>query len=256
LKIYYYLSVFPLEALVASQLSPMEFGTYMAIGSTKSSHENFIFMIVEGEFAGHFDWDYARERCIPHEDGGPKRSLYLSVYRVLESIPFSVIGNLYLVTRAGRCLELSRGPFREAERPADFFVYQELCPLTPLVASSLPPPGFAGYLTGGDHKISVPKIVFADLKVADFSDHDATEHLGGIYDRKRIHLKSCIDEVVTNLDKKNKTVDRSHVDAFTYKSINRGVYLADSENFIMYPMKSLEELKSDHYYWAKSADIL
>ena len=37
MAVHYYLSVFPMEALIASQLDPMHFGAYMATGSKKGS---------------------------------------------------------------------------------------------------------------------------------------------------------------------------------------------------------------------------
>ncbi len=42
------------------------------------------------------------DRCVPHEDGLPKSSIYISVYRVLENIPLDAIKKLYLVTRDGK----------------------------------------------------------------------------------------------------------------------------------------------------------
>ena len=63
---YYYLSVFPMEALIASQLEPDQFATYMAIGSKKGSQEQIIFIEIDGGFAGAFDWKHAEEKCIPN----------------------------------------------------------------------------------------------------------------------------------------------------------------------------------------------
>ena len=49
MSINYYLAIFPVESLVASQLPAREFGTYMSIGSRKGSNENYIFAEIKGE---------------------------------------------------------------------------------------------------------------------------------------------------------------------------------------------------------------
>jgi hypothetical protein len=256
MPIYQYLSIFPMEALISSQLKPMAFGRYMAIGSRKGSHENFMFAAVKGEFGDYFDWEYAKKNCVPHADGQPKHSVYLSVYKVLENIPIEQIGSLYLATRDGEVLELPPGKYTASTEGLGFHVYQELCPISPTVVSKLDPPGFARYLTGGEHKIHVPKIIFADLKVVDFENPERSGNLGGIYDRKVEHLKGCIAEVESKPSKINKTFDRSLSESFSYQVIDRGIYIADREKLCMYAMKSIDELASDYYYWAKSAYII
>ena len=107
---HYYLSLFPTEALIASQLEPEQFGSYMAIGSRKGSAEQIMFAELEPGFGTDFDWEFAQAKCIPHETGEPKNSLYLSVYRVLEHAPLDRIGALYLTTRDGRSLKLEKTP--------------------------------------------------------------------------------------------------------------------------------------------------
>lgn len=242
MSIYTYLSLFPMEALISSQLAPAEFGRYMAIGSRKGSHENFMFLSVNDGFGTHFDWEYAGRNCVPDSGGQPKHSVYLSVYRVLEHVPISEAGSLFLATRDGEVLELDPGRYAAPEAPAEYHVYQELCPISPTVVSKLSPPEFARYLTSGENKIFVPKIVFADLKVVDFERPERSGNLGGIYDRKINHLKECIAEVRRRGAKMNKTFDRSLSESFSYQAINRGIYLADAETLRVYPMKSKEEL--------------
>jgi hypothetical protein len=252
---HYYLTVFPVEALIASQLEPEQFGAYMATGSKKGSHENIIFIEIEGEFGDYFDWNYAREKCVPHKNGNPKNSLYLSVYRTLEHIPFSVMNSLYLTTRDGRTLSLPKVELREHPPKKDFWVYQELCPIRPLAVSVLDPIDFTIYMTAKSTKTWVPKIIFTDLKVIDFSNPD-TGSIGPAYDRNLEHLKACIQSVQERKDKPNKIVDRSMVDRFSYQIIDKGIYVGNEETALMYPMKSIDELRQKHYDWARSAMIL
>jgi hypothetical protein len=255
MSIYYYLAVFPLESLIASELPPEEFGSYMAIGSRKGSNENYIFACLKGEFGDYFDWDYAHERCVPHADGRPKHSLYLAAYRVLENIPVDMLGDIYLITQDGRSLALQPTSYVNQPQDRAYYVYKELCPISPLVVSSLEPIRFGRYLTSGENRIHVPKIMFADLKVVDPDDPEHTGNVGRVYENRLEHLRDCIGIVTSNPTKLNKTFNRSNTESFTYQVIRRGIYAADAKNIVMYPMKTTDELRDQHYHWARSAGI-
>ena len=251
----YYLTLFPIEALVASQLEPERFGAYMATGSRKGSFENIMFIELAGEFGNYFDWDYAKEKCVPHHNGNPKNSVYISVYRTLENVPLSAMKSLYLTTRDGRSLELDRTELTGHPDKQAFWVYQEVCPTRPLAASSLDPIDFSRYMCDSSTKTWVPKIVFADLKVVDFATID-TGSIGPGYDRNLEHLKDCIRAVTEFKAKPNKIVDRSSVDRFTYQLIKAGVYVGEGDSVLMYSMKSADDLRRNHYEWGRSSMIL
>ena len=106
MSVHLYLSMIP-EALIASMLTPQEFGVYYAVGTSKKSRGQAVFFEVDPNFRhDYFCIEEGIRRCVPHEDGSPKASIYISVYRVLEHIPLDVIGKLYLVTKDGRTLGL------------------------------------------------------------------------------------------------------------------------------------------------------
>ncbi|NBC30928.1 MAG: hypothetical protein GVY29_13165 [Spirochaetes bacterium] len=255
MEVHYYLSVNPLEALIASQLEPIQFGQYMSTGTKNGSYERIMFAELEGEFGNDFDWDYAKKRTVPHEDGRPKHSVWMSVYRSLEFVDLSKLKSLYLTTRDGRSLELAPQKFDAGGENREYYIYQELCPITPLVVSRLNPVEFSEYMTDLTNKVSVPKLVFADLKTVDPDDYEHTGNIGGAYDRNLNHLRDCIKDVTTQKDKPNKNVERS-VGGFSYQSINTGIYFGDGSNVVVYPLPSQEELRSTHYDWARSAMIL
>ncbi len=84
---YLYLSLIP-ESLVASMLPPEEFGAYLATGTRKRPHGRAMFFQIAPDFqSDYFDLASADRRCVPHPDGQPKHSVYLSIYRALEHIP-------------------------------------------------------------------------------------------------------------------------------------------------------------------------
>ena len=253
----YYVSLFPTEALIASQLEPKQFGTYMATGSKRGSAERIIFAEILHEFEGVFDWDYARRMCMPHSSGDPKHSVYLGVYRVFEHIPAVAVGSLYLTTRDGRTLEISRSEQRQPEvESRAYYIYQELCPITPVIVSRLEPEAFGYHMTDADRKVYVPKMMFADLKTFDFEHPERSGNVASLYDRKIPHLMACIAAVTSDDGKIIKTLDRSHVESFSFQSVDRGFYLADGSSISAYPMPSADDLKSIDYDWGRSALIL
>ncbi|MBI9103363.1 MAG: hypothetical protein JEY99_13175 [Spirochaetales bacterium] len=262
MAINYYLMVFPTESLIASGLEPEQFGSYMAIGSRKGSEEQVIFAELEGESesaadAGEgFDWAYAKEKCVPHPNGDPKHSVYLAVYRVLERIPQSSIKTLYMVTKDGRTLKLEQSEYREPKSSNGIFVYQQFCPLNPVIVSVLPPREFGKQITAKKEKISVPHMLFGDLKPINFDDPDHSGNLGGLYDNQLAHFLDCVSSVKSRTEKMNKTYNRSHLESFTYNSINQGLYFCRGEEILYFAMPSENELKQIDYDWGRSALIL
>ena len=253
----FYLSIFPLEALIASQLTPEQFGQYMATGRKNGSHEKLMFIEIEGGFGNFFDWKHAEENCVRHDDGEPKHSLWMSTYRTLENVPLSAMKELYLVTNDGRTLRVEP---REFEAPAverKYWVYQELCPIRPLVVSSYDPLTFSEHLTHPDIKISVPKIAFCDLKVINFDNLEDTGNVGSVYDTNLDHLKQCIVSVTTSAEtKKVKNVERSRTESFGYQTINHGVYIGEGRNVVEYKLPSLDEIRMNHFDWGRSSMVL
>ncbi|MFW6082971.1 MAG: hypothetical protein ACOC8C_02845, partial [Chloroflexota bacterium] len=139
--VHLYLSLIP-EALIASMLTPEEFGVYYAVGTAKKAHGQAIFLEIDPDFRHpYFRIEEALARCTPHEDGSPKASIYVCVYRVLEHVPLEALGDLYLVTADGRVLGLNAADgLPDSSR--GLHLYQEIAPVHPLVVSSLAPEPF------------------------------------------------------------------------------------------------------------------
>ena len=257
MSIHYYLSIFPMEAMIASELEPEAFGAYMALGSRKGSAERLMFFEVNQDIVAlGFDIDYARRHCVSHSDGRLKNSVYLSVYRVLEALPADGLGTLYLITKDGRCLSLAKAEYVESAGSSDAYLYQELCPTHPLVVSSLAPRHFVRYMVEDSSKVRVPKIVFADLTMPDLENRSYTGNTGGYFDKMYDHLQSCLDDLRTGTGKMTKVVDRSADAGFNYQVVGSGFFVGGGGGTIaFYAMPSREELKKHHYDWSKSALI-
>jgi len=257
MNIHYYLTVFPMEAMIASQLEPEAFGAYMAVGNRKGSAEMLTFFeLIESELGDSFDLDYARRRCVGHSDGRLKNSVYLSVYRALEKVPVDAFGALWLITKDGRSISLEQSAYTDPDSWEGNALYQELCPAHPLVISALKPKHFAEYIVEDSTKVTMPAIFFAELTTPDFNGDSFTGNIGGYYDKMMEHLKYCIAELKDGKGKLTKVVDRSSSAVFNFQVIGRGLYIgASGGRLVFYPMLSREELKKNHYDWAKSASI-
>jgi hypothetical protein len=173
---YIYLTSNP-EALVASMLPPEGFGLYLSTGTKKRNKGQAIFFEVDlAKVEKLIDMESLNKRCVAKPDGSPKSSVYLSVYKVLEAVPLEALKSLYLTTDHGCVLELKKTAYDKRNEPKnDLHLYQELCPVNPLVASSLAPSVFLKKLTDGSTPIVLPKLFFVDLKLGEL----ATNPLSG-----------------------------------------------------------------------------
>lgn len=252
MKIYYYLSLIP-ESLIASMLTPEEFGNYYALGSHKRSRGQAVFFEVDPEQAeGGIDVEAAQKQCVPHENGAPRKSSYLSIYRVLEAIPIKALGSLYLTTDDGRTLALNPGDYVEEEdRP--LHLYQELCPVDPRVVSKYSPRKFSEQITLPSAPVSVPRIVFAEMKLEKLARDPDAEDVENLPYYNIEHLRDCLRELKNRYSKPNKTVTRKINHDVLFRTIRGGFYVGDQEDFRYYPLPSREELETEYYAWWRSA---
>jgi hypothetical protein len=248
MKKYIYLTTIP-EGLIGSMLPPEEFGLYMATGTKKCNKSQVIFFELDFEQVKHLiDVDYLDCRCVSKEDGLPKCSVYLSIYRTLESIPLSAFMNLYLTTDHGQVLKLEQAPYdKSKEVKKEMRLYQELCPVNPQVASNLSPLEFLRKLTDGSLQIRLPKLFFVDLQLGDLANNPlsgSAEHLpyGSIS-----HLRDCLEIIKTEDMKQMKTVQRFYTGTLLFRTIETGFYLGSVNDILFYPYPSMDELEKSNY---------
>ncbi|SRR5690606_19174451 len=249
---YLYLSLIP-ESLIASQLPPEEFGNYFAVGTRKRTRGQAIFFEVEPGFeTDAFSWDEMERRCVPHPDGRPKRSVYLSVYRVLENVPLSALKKLYLVTEDGRVLGIDRGKW-EPEASQRLHLYQEYCPVTPRVVSKLGPTRFCGEITSPANTVSVPKIVFAELELNGLASDPDNPDPGNLPYRNLGHLRDCLKELGVKDSKSTKQVNRAMSGEVLFRTIKNGFFVGSQEEMFYYPLPPRDQLEREYYEWWRSA---
>jgi len=251
-----YLILHPNEALVASQLSPEEFGSHYSIGSPRHFTGKVIFAEVDIKYRTEYlRLDEYLKQVQTHPDGTPKRTKFVKSYRVLEHIELSALKKLYLVTTDGAVLGLDA-----SEEPADqgrkgrVRVYQEICPLRLVVASSLPPKQFGAYITEGTWSKGAPKIFFTqwdiDAEAVVKTNDVRSFSMGPLPNVNPTNLPTALRELAEDTTKKTKTVSLNpSLDVMSYKNIQPGFWFADGGKSKFYRMPTMDELAAKHRFW-------
>ncbi len=251
---HFYLSLLP-EALIVSMLDPEEFGTYYAVGSAKKSRGQAIFFEVDPTFRHpYFRIDEALKRCVPHEDGSPKASIYVSVYRVLEHVDIDALMDLYLTTQDGRTLGLKSS---DQLPPADegLHLYQEIVPVSPLVVSRLDPVSFYELIVKTPTSlITVPAITFVELQLGELANDPEMGLVENLPYSNIDHLRQCLSDVKTKFVS-TKMVDRTHSPVVPYRCVKNGFFVGNAEKLRYYPMPSADTLRTENYRWFRSASM-
>ena len=247
-----YLSLIP-ESLIASMLPPEDFGNYFAVGTKKRTRGEAIFFEVDPSFKStYFPLDEIEIRCIPHADGQPKRSVYLSIYQVLEHVPISNLKSLYLVTDDGRVLEIEQQKY-QPDNEEELHLYQELSPVTPCIASMLNPLDFCRFVTDRSHSVSVPKLVFVELMLEGLATDPVSATIADLPYHNLDHLRDCLVGLEEHPDKHTKTVMRYCTEDLLYRTIKNGFFVGDQKELAYYPFPSREDLEGKYFAWWRSA---
>lgn len=251
MKKFYYLVATP-ESIIVSHLGPFEFGNYLAVGTKKMTHGQAVFFEFNPDFT-KLPQDYVNIRLKPYDDGQPKRSVYLSIYRCFENIPLKALKNLYLVTDDGKVLEIERHDYVD-KKVDEIHLYQQLVPITTRVASKFSPIDFIRRLTDLNNPVSAPKIFMVDLQLNELV-RDPNAPLGNLPYPNPGHLRECIKKLMDSPQRKTKTVLRFLRDDIPYRTIKTGFFVGDRDHYLFYPFPSVSELEGKHYSWWRSAVV-
>ena len=253
MQTYLYLSLLP-EALIASNLPPKEFGAYFATGSLRRNYSQAMFFEVDRAFESNYlPISRIDELCVPHADGSPHKSVYLSIYRVLEHVPLSAIKNLFVVTSDGKTLELEQKPF-SADSKLHPYMYQTLAPSRTRVASILNPAEYVAEITSPERLIHFDKIAFCDMKLGELENDVAHGDVSVLPYKNQYHLRDCLMQVSSKGGKNSKVLLRTTSEV-PYRMIRSGFFIGEGSKMLFYPMPSIAELEDKHYDWWKSASL-
>ncbi|WP_291989680.1 hypothetical protein [Candidatus Accumulibacter sp. ACC007] len=254
MTIHLYFSLVP-EALIASMLEPEQFGQYYSTGHSYKSKGQAIFFELDPKFRHEFfNIDEGFERCVAHPDGTPKNSVYISVYRVLEHIPVSALGKLYLGTAYGQTLGLSRADSFPAKAKG-LHMYQDLAPINSLVVSAQDPKTYYEKVTSQPNKfIRFPGLCFVELELGALATDPGAGAVGDLPYSFVHHLREALLEV-DPAGKQSKLVHRVHSLEFPYRMIKNGIYIGNGSDLVFYKMPSHEALRQDHSTWWRSCNL-
>lgn len=252
-----YMIVFPINALVASQLDPAQFGEHYIIGSARHFRGKVIFTEIDINYRNpHFKIDEFLAETVEHEDGSPKKTKFVKSYKVLEHIDLDAIKNLYLCTPNGKVLPIEPKEFNTQVPAGILRIYQEIKPVENLVASNLDQREFGKYITRESESKGAPKLFFTqiDFNIEKFMERNKNSEMFQI-DLPNVnpyHFYDSIVELTQKPDKKTKTISLgSALTDLSYRCLRHGFWFADGDKLKFYPMPTETELEDKYFYWWK-----
>jgi hypothetical protein len=254
MSIHLYFSLIP-EALIASMLPPEAFGQYYATGHKFKSKGQAVFFEIDPSYRHpYFDIDGCYARCTSKPDGKPKNSVYISMYRVIEHLTVSAMGNLYLTTAMGATLGLTRGAALPPIVP-ELHMYQDLTPINSLVASILDPAAYyRDVTTAPSHSFSFPGMCFVELELGRLARDPEDGQDEDLPYPFMQHLREALMEL-NPTTKQNKLVHRVHSLEFPFRMVKQGFYVGVGPELVFYPMPAQQVLRRDHTNWWRSANL-
>lgn len=238
----------PNPALVASQLEPQTFAKYYTSGSTRYHSGKIVFAEIDLTFRHpFFNIADGLEALIPHKDGRPKATRFISSYRVLEHIDLSAIQRLYLTTEEGFAIALEPAAYEREHQPGYLRTFVEITPLKMLVLSRCNFPEFGHQITDPHFPKSAPKQFYTQIELdiddflKDFEERPTMQSpISGLHPAK---LRDAILEMRTKPEKLGKGLSlASMFDNVSYRSIRHGFMFASQQETKFFPMPSDEEI--------------
>lgn len=253
-----YMIVFPINALVASQLEPKDFGAHYITGGAKHFSGKMIFAELDINFRnGIFEIDKYLAETVPHEDGSPKKTKFIRSYGVLEHIDLDAIKTLHLCTSNGQVLSIQSAEYTAVNAPGMIRTYQEITPLETLVVSTLDQREFGKFITTQTTSKGAPKICFTQIEfnIQHFKEMNKNHEIFHI-DLPFVNpyrMYDCVAELEAIPQKTTKTVGLgSLLKDISYKFLRHGFWFADKDKLKFFPMPSVAELEDKYFYWWKS----
>lgn len=247
-----YQILYPNNSLVASQLDPEQFAKHYQVGTSRHYVGKVIFAEVDTDFRNDFfNLDEGFADVIPHEDGRPKATKFISSYRVLEHVDLDALKSLYLVTSNGRLLELKQGVHDKPHQPGLIRTYAQICPTTVLSMTKLNAVEYAQYITRPMHSKWVPTLFFTQIELPteqflkDFEDNPfISPPFPFVHPAK---LRDAILEL-GNTDKESKGISlNSDLEKIPYTKIRHGFWLVNDNASVFYPMPDADMLNKEHH---------
>jgi hypothetical protein len=253
-----YVIMHPNYALVASMLPPREFGTHYTLGSSRYFHGQVVYAEIDDSYRNsYFPIDRLLEEVKPKADGSPKRTKFISTYRVLEHVDLSAFRNLYITSVMGKVLELQRQPYEREHKPGFIRTFQEMCPFSTVVLTYMTPTEFGRYITDPEQPKGAPKVMFCQINLDIEQFLSAIEqdpfHSSPIPNVHPHKLREQILELRANPAKRVKGISLdSAFNRISFLRLWNGFWIAHREEVVYYPIPDRATLEREHYDWYRS----
>jgi hypothetical protein len=147
-------------------------------------------------------------------------------------------------------MSLDAAPYDGGDEGKGPNLYEELCPVYPLVVSALAPAGFLKFMTDPKNPVSIPRLFFVDMLL----DRDENGELAGYLPYPDpLHLIDCVRDLEKGGEKKTKTVSRTPRHHAFFRTIRRGFFIGDQTGMKYYPFPDRRVLEVEHARWWRSA---
>jgi hypothetical protein len=253
-----YMIVYPINALVASQLDPEKFGEHYTVGGSKHYSGKVIFAEIDINYRNNCcEIEKYLDMTVAHEDGSPKKTKFIKSYGVLEDMDIEAIQTLYLCTSNGKVLPIEAKEYTAVNEPGLIRTYQEITPLENLVLSTLDQRSFGKYITTETKSKGAPKICFTQIEfdIEHFLASNKHKELFNI-DLPRVNpyrMYDCIQELKTIPGKKTKTVGLgSLLRDLSFRYLRHGFWFFGPDSSKFFPMPSISELENKYFSWWKN----
>ncbi|TVR67695.1 MAG: hypothetical protein EA427_12880 [Spirochaetaceae bacterium] len=251
-----YVIVHPSPALVGSQLGPDDFARHYLAGSFRHYSGKVIFGRLESSFRHpFFPVDEAMEDVRPHEDGRPKATKFISVYRVLEHLDPQKLEKLYLSTPEGAVLALDPTDDMQPGGPGFLRIFAEINPVRMLALTRMNFLEFGERATDPGEMRSVPALVYTQLEFdaeGFLNDFETNPMLPSPL--PRVHpskLRDAIEDLRQRPKKPTKgLLLDSSFDNIPYKLVRHGFMFAQHGKRRFFRMPPVQEIERSNYkFW-------
>lgn len=251
-----YVIVHPSPALVGSQLDPESFARHYLAGSFRHFSGKVIFARLDASFRHpFFRIEEALEDVRPHEDGRPKATKFISVYRVLEHLDLGSLETLYLSTPEGAVLELNPTDDVQPGAPGFLRVFAEINPVRVLALTRMNFLEFGERATDPAELRGVPALVYTQLEfdaegfIDDFELNPMLPSpLPKVHPSK---LRDAIEDLRRRPAKPTKgLLLDSSFDNIPYKLVRHGFMFSQHGRHRFFRMPPVKEIERSNYkFW-------
>jgi hypothetical protein len=251
-----YAVLHPSAALIGSQLNPQAFARHYLSGSIRHYSGKIVFAEMDPSFRNdYFPIEEYMSDVKAHEDGRPKATKFIAIYRVLEHLDFNAIKRMYLSTPEGAVLELEPAEEVQTREPGIMRIFAEINPVRMLVLTQLNFVEFGQFVTDDSIRRTVPCLVYTQL------EFDANQFLHDIEMNPlmpppipKLHpskLRDAIMELSTARDKRSKgLLLDSNFDEIPYRMVRHGFMFARHGEWKFFRMPDWREIEKTNYkFW-------